>query len=54
MSVKLPECAFVALDIQHVMRMCHISIRCLQGFTILFHLIEKKGTIFERKKSHYT
>ena len=42
MSVKLPDCAFVALGIQHGMRMCITLIRGLHGCTIFFHLISQR------------
>jgi len=32
-------CVFVALDIQHAMRMCHIVIRGLPRSTSVFHFI---------------
>jgi hypothetical protein len=42
-------CVFVALVIQHVMRLRHIVICCLSCCTILFHIILTQGTIFGEK-----
>jgi hypothetical protein len=33
------QCVFVALSIQHAMRMCHIVICRLSGSTVFFHII---------------
>jgi hypothetical protein len=38
-SITYSECVFVALIIQHAMRMRHIDIRGLFGCTIFFHII---------------
>jgi hypothetical protein len=40
---------FLALGIQHVMRMRHIFICGLPGCAIFFHIISKNGTILEKK-----
>jgi len=39
MSMTHSECVFVALGIQHAMRMCRIVVCSLSGSTIFFHLI---------------
>ena len=39
MCITYYECVFVALGIHHAMRMRHIAICGLPGFTELFHLI---------------
>jgi len=39
MSIKYSECVFVAVDIQHAMRMLQIVIYGLSGSTIFFHII---------------
>jgi len=48
-TITQSECVFVALVMQHAMRMCHIFIYSLSGSTIFFHIISlKKKTIFEK------
>jgi len=39
LSITYSECMFVALDIQHAMRMRHIVICALPGSTIFFSQI---------------
>jgi len=39
-------CVFVALGIQHAMRMCPIVIYGMSGSAISFHTISHKDTIF--------
>jgi hypothetical protein len=43
-------CVFIALGIQHEMRMRHIVICGLSSSTIFFHIISQKGTIFPKKE----
>jgi hypothetical protein len=38
-SITHCECVFVALGIQHAMRLRYIFIRGLPGTTVLFHII---------------
>jgi hypothetical protein len=52
-SITYSACVFVALGIQHVMRMRHIVIFDLPGSTILFCIISRHGTIFEEKNENY-
>jgi hypothetical protein len=37
-SITYSECVFVAFGIQHAMRMCHIFICGLTGYTVFFHV----------------
>jgi len=39
LSITHSECVFVALHIQHAMRVLHIVICGLSGSTIFFHII---------------
>ena len=48
-GVTYSECVFVALDIQHAIRMGHIVICVLSASTILFH-ITLRAARFSKKK----
>jgi len=48
MSITYSECVFVALVIQHAMRMRHIVIYGLSGCTTFFHIISY-DTVFGKK-----
>jgi len=41
-------CVFVALGVQHAMRMCHVVIFGLPRSTVFFHIVIN-DTIFEKK-----
>ena len=49
MSITYCECVFVALVIQHAMRMSHIVICGLSGCIIFFHFISQRHH-FRKKK----
>ena len=49
-NIIYSECVFVALGIQHAVRMRHIVICGLSGSTTCLHIISKTEKIFEKKK----
>jgi len=48
MSITQSECVFVALGIQHAMRMRHIVICVLPSSTVFFHITSVNYKIFEK------
>jgi hypothetical protein len=42
MSITQPECVFVALGMQHAMRMRHFVMCGLPGSTAFFHISHKR------------
>ena len=50
MSIVFSVCAFVALGIQHAMRMRRIVIRGLPGSTILFYITSKMAKFVKKQK----
>jgi hypothetical protein len=51
MSITQPECVFVALVIQHAMRIRHIVICDLPRSTVFFHTILQTSLLKKKKKS---
>jgi hypothetical protein len=49
MSITYSECVFVALGIQHAMRVRYIVICGLSGSTVFFHIMTQNGTIFGKR-----
>jgi hypothetical protein len=50
-SITYSGFVFVALSIQHAMRMRHIVIYALYGSTLFFHIISQTAPISGEKKS---
>jgi hypothetical protein len=48
MSITYSECAFVALSIQHAVRMPYIVIGGLLGPTIFVHIISQTGRLSKK------
>jgi len=48
-SIQYCECVFVALVIQHAMRMRHIVICGLSGSTKFFHTVLQRAQFLEKK-----
>jgi len=49
-TITYHEGVFVAFGIQHAVRMRHIFIFGMSGFTIFCHIISYKGTMLGEKK----
>jgi hypothetical protein len=51
-SITYSECVFVALGIQHSMRLRYVVIYGLCGFTVFFYILHKQHD-FRKKKMEY-
>jgi len=48
-----PECVFVALDIQHAMRMRHLVIRGSFESEVFFHIMSQTALFSEKKVTEH-